>query len=65
VPNLEAPQWRKSSYCSNGTCIEVAKQDDQYLIRDSKNPDIAPLRFTTDEWTAFAKGFNEGQFRFD
>lgn len=61
----EQVQWRKSSYCSNGTCIEVARQNDQYLIRDSKNPDVAPLQFTTDEWNAFARGFNEGQFRFE
>ncbi|MGW4940568.1 DUF397 domain-containing protein [Actinoplanes sp. NPDC004185] len=61
----EPLQWRKSSYCSNGTCIEVAKQDDQYLIRDSKNPDTAPLAFTADEWSAFSRGFHEGQFRFD
>ena len=61
----EPPQWRKSSYCSNGTCIEVAKQADQYLIRDSKNPDTAPLAFTADEWSAFSRGFHEGQFRFD
>jgi hypothetical protein len=34
-----------------------------YLIRDSKNPDQAPLRFTEDELHAFAAAFIAGEFR--
>ncbi|GAA3956238.1 DUF397 domain-containing protein [Actinoplanes auranticolor] len=60
----ESLQWRKSSHCSNGTCVEVAKHDGQYLVRDSKNPNADPLTFTTDEWSAFVQGINEGQFIF-
>ena len=44
--------------------MEVAKVAEGYLIRDSKNPEIAPLQFTADEWTAFVKGVNAGEFRF-
>ncbi|WP_306661499.1 DUF397 domain-containing protein [Mangrovihabitans endophyticus] len=60
----ESPKWTKSSRCSGGNCIEVAKVADQYLIRDSKNPDITPLAFTADEWTAFVEGVGAGDFTF-
>jgi len=59
-----APAWRKSSRCGNATCVEVAKVDDQYLIRDSKNPSAAALSFTEEEWVAFVAGVNAGEFGF-
>lgn len=32
--------WRRSSYCGNGACVEVAYTDnDQYVVRDGKHPD--------------------------
>ncbi|MFI5494382.1 DUF397 domain-containing protein [Actinoplanes sp. NPDC051859] len=62
---IAVPQWRKSTYCSNATCVEVARVEDNYLIRDSKSPAIAPLTFTAEEWTAFVRGVNEGQFAFE
>ncbi|MFI5934906.1 DUF397 domain-containing protein [Actinoplanes sp. NPDC051494] len=64
MATAETPAWRKSSYCSNGTCVEVAQVADGFLIRDSKNPEQAPLSFTTDEWIAFSRGMAEGQFSF-
>jgi len=56
--------WRKSSRCGNTTCVEVAKIGDEYLIRDSKDLSIAPLRFTPEEWAAFEAGVKDGEFRF-
>lgn len=61
---IDPPKWVKSSRCASGTCVEVAKVADQYLIRDSKRPDAAPLSFTEQEWTAFVAGVNAGEFRF-
>ncbi|MEU4694501.1 DUF397 domain-containing protein [Actinoplanes sp. NPDC023714] len=61
---MNVPAWRKSSRCATSTCVEVAKVDDQYLIRDSKNPEVAPLSFTKPEWDAFVAGVNAGEFRF-
>lgn len=63
--STEQPAWRKSSRCGTSTCVEVAKVDGEYLIRDSKNPDQEPLRFTEDEWTVFAAAFKAGEFRFE
>ncbi len=62
--DVEPPKWLKSSRCSGGSCVEVAKVADEYLIRDSKNPDTAPLHFTEAEWVAFVQGVTAGEFRF-
>jgi hypothetical protein len=59
-----APAWRKSSRCGTSTCVEVAKVDDQYLVRDSKNPEAPALSFTQAEWNAFVEGVAAGEFRF-
>jgi hypothetical protein len=58
------PAWRRSSRCGSTTCVEVAKVDDQYLVRDSKNPDTAALSFTSEEWVAFVQGVQAGEFQF-
>ena len=63
--STEQPAWRKSSRCGNTTCVEVAKIDGGYLIRDSKNPGQEPLSFTEDELTVFAAAFAAGEFRFE
>ena len=57
-------KWQKSSRCATSSCIEVAKVSDGYLVRDSKNPDNAPLSFTPAEWDAFVAGVNAGEFSF-
>ena len=62
---IELPEWQRSTRCSGGTCVEVAKVADKYLIRDSKRPDAAALSFTEDEWNAFVEGINAGDFRFN
>ena len=58
------PAWRRSSRCGSTTCVEVAKVGDEYLVRDSKNPDAAALSFTKEEWDAFVLGVNAGEFQF-
>jgi len=64
VNDIDPPKWVRSTRCASGTCVEVAKVDDQYLIRDSKRPEVARLAYTEDEWTAFVAGVNAGEFRF-
>jgi len=56
------PQWQKSSYCGTNACVEVAQTSDAVLVRDSKNPQAAPLAFTADEWSAFLLGVQAGEF---
>ncbi|MEU8815606.1 DUF397 domain-containing protein [Actinoplanes sp. NPDC048796] len=57
-------EWRRSSRCTASNCVEVARVDGQYLIRDSKNPQLPPHSFTEDEWLAFAAGVKAGDFTF-
>ena len=56
-------EWRKSSRCASGTCVEVAKGDDGVFVRDSKNPEVV-LTFSLQEWDAFLDGAAQGEFRF-
>ena len=63
MENGNVPAWRKSSRCGNATCVEVAKVDDQYLIRDSKNPDGPVLRCTRERWASFIAGLRGDEFQ--
>jgi hypothetical protein len=67
VPGRYAPDvtdFRKSSYCGSGACVEVDRTSatPDILVRDSKDPSIAPMRFTADEWHAFTAGVKAGEF---
>ena len=49
--------WRKSSRSgtgtNNGNCVEVAFVGSVVAVRDSKNPDDAPLTFSPQSWSRF------------
>lgn len=54
---------KSSLSCANGKCVEVGNlPDGQIGIRDSKDPGGPVLRFTPDEWCAFAGGVRNGEF---
>jgi hypothetical protein len=57
-------QWRRSSSCGTNTCVEIAREGDVVLVRDSKSPENPPLRFTQPEWIAFLAGARNGEFDF-
>jgi hypothetical protein len=53
-------QWRVSSRCNNGDCIEVAAlSPDTICVRDTKNPGGPILEFTAAEWTAFIENIQQ------
>ena len=54
-PGLIEADWRKSSYSlGNGECIEIAATDASVvMIRDSKNPNGAPILCAAAEWRSF------------
>ena len=58
------PNWVKSSLSfSNGNCVEVASLPDGGIgVRNSRDPEGAVLRFTSDEWHAFLGGAQKGEF---
>ncbi|MEO3853470.1 DUF397 domain-containing protein [Acrocarpospora sp. B8E8] len=55
--------WKKSSWSSNGNCVEVARLDGGHVaVRDSKDRDGNTLVFTPGEWTAFVQGVKGSEF---
>ena len=55
-------QWRRSSQCESGSCVEVAHIDRMIAIRDSKYVDGPVLTFNPAEWAAFLAGVRAGEF---
>ena len=56
--------WYRSSYCTGAasSCVEVAWDEGNVLVRDSKDPTGPVLRFTGEEWRAFLEGVRGGEF---
>lgn len=59
------PNWNRSSFCSDHTCVEVSAVEGRILVRDSKHSEAPSLSFTRDEWTAFLRGAQNSEFDFD
>lgn len=56
--------WRKARRSNaNNACVEVMfHPDGTVLLRDSKHPHGAELRFTRLEWSCFLDGVHGGEF---
>ncbi len=54
----------KSSWSKNNpkTCVCVAKKPEGVALRDSKDESKKTLFFNNEEWAAFVKGINSGEF---
>jgi hypothetical protein len=60
---LDGRGFRKSSFCGETGCVEVAVLPDLIAVRDSKREDDSPvLTFTPSEWEAFVAGVKVGEF---
>jgi Domain of unknown function (DUF397) len=58
-------EFRVSSFCSYGSCVEVGRSDDgTVLVRDTKDGAQQALAFTGEEWAAFVAGVKAGEFDF-
>jgi hypothetical protein len=58
------PVWHHYD-CDSSACIEVAKLGEEFLIRDSKDPDGHTLKFSRDEWESFIRGIRAGDLPLD
>jgi hypothetical protein len=58
---LQPGVWRRSSFCQASECAEIAVRDGEILVRSSREPE-REVRLTTDEWQAFVKGIQAGEF---
>jgi hypothetical protein len=56
----EGLEWRRSSQCNGGTCVEVAAQDDAIVVRSSADPDGATLEFSRGSWREWTSGAKQG-----
>jgi Domain of unknown function (DUF397) len=56
--------WRRSSFCTGSTCLEVASlPDGRTALRDSKaGQSGAVLVFSAAEWESFIGGVRAGEF---
>ena len=58
-------EYRVSSFCSFGNCVEVGRASDgAVLVRDTKDRAQEALAFTDEEWAAFVAGVKAGEFDF-
>ncbi|MEV7969431.1 DUF397 domain-containing protein [Sphaerisporangium sp. NPDC088356] len=60
--DLSTAQWRKSSAsAAENDCVEITNlPNGAKAVRDSKNPDIEPLRLNDSGWAAFRQGILHG-----
>lgn len=57
--------YRTSSRCSKGTCVEVAPlPGGGAAVRDTKDRGSAPLVFDAGEWADFVVAVKNGEFDF-
>lgn len=60
-PSADA-RWRRSTWCTSSSCVEIGVRGEMVLVRDSKSADALPLAYTKEEWDAFVAGVKAGEF---
>lgn len=61
-PQPQVIAWRKSSFCQNGECAEVAQEGAEIVVRSTRLPKNM-TRLTGAEWQALVKGIQAGEFQ--
>jgi hypothetical protein len=57
------PQFRRSSYCGTGACVEVAHLPaGTVAVRDGKRPSTPCLVVTRATWARFQHAIRAGEF---
>jgi uncharacterized protein DUF397 len=54
--------WRKASYCASTECIEVALYGTGAAVRDSKQPAVGHITYTSAQWSSLLYGIKSGQY---
>ena len=55
-------EWRRSSRCNGGNCVEVAAQGDVVMVRSSADPEGTTLALNCDTWREWISRVKEGVF---
>lgn len=62
-PSLpDGVQWRRSSWCNGGSCVEVSAEGVRVRVRSSADPVGAVLEVGCDSWQEFLAEVREGHF---
>lgn len=59
---FDRAQWRTSTQCSSGGCVEVAVGQDMVGMRDAKDRSGPVLVFDASAWSEFVAGIRRGEF---
>jgi hypothetical protein len=54
--------WRKSTFCSSDSCVEVAQDGDRILMRDGKDTSRPSLSFDRATWAQFVTEVQKGRY---
>jgi hypothetical protein len=60
TPDGTTPDWHRSTYCSTGTCVEVARTPETVLVRDAKDPEGPHLALPVGAWREFVERVKDG-----
>ncbi|MEU8239789.1 DUF397 domain-containing protein [Actinoplanes missouriensis] len=56
-------KWRRSSFCADSSCVEVATTGDRVLVRDGKDRDREYyLAFSKEDWAGFVEDIESGRY---
>jgi hypothetical protein len=59
----DTKNWRRSTFCADGACVEVAQDGDRVLMRDSKDTSQPFLGFDRATWADFIAEIENGSLR--
>jgi hypothetical protein len=62
APEEPVLNWKRSTFCSTSSCVEVTRMRNQIMVRDSKDPEGPALAYSPQEWSAFLSGVKHGEF---
>ncbi len=67
MSDMNELRWVKSSRSqpTDNNCVEVAREGDLMLVRNSNNPDAGTLAYNRGEWQAFIAGVQAGELGWD
>lgn len=54
--------WRTATMSQDTNCVQVKRDNDVIVVRNSRFPDGPVLSYTEDEWAAFLDGAKKGEF---
>jgi hypothetical protein len=53
-------EWRRSSTCNGGNCVEVSARPDVVMVRNSADPDGTILAVGREHWRAWILWLRDG-----